>query len=147
MNRVVHFEIHAEDLERAKKFYGDAFGWKAMDMGPAFGGYVMLMNGPGMNELMGKQWTPEMVGINGGMLLRKGPRPAPDAPVNGYVCIIGVTNIDEAIQKVEAAGGTLALAKMDVQDVGKLAYYHDTEGNIFGILEPIPMQQTGAQSA
>ncbi len=146
MNRIVHYEIHAEDLARAKKFYQDAFGWKTQDMGAQYGDYVMLINGPTMDEMMGKPWTPEAVGINGGMMLRKGPRPAPDAPVNGYVCIVGVTNIDESIQKVEAAGGTLALAKMDVPNVGKLAYYHDTEGNIFGMLEPLPMPMTGTQS-
>jgi len=27
-NRVIHFEIQADDTERAKKFYEDALGWK-----------------------------------------------------------------------------------------------------------------------
>src|SRR5262245_51930163 len=135
MNRVVHFEIHADDLERAKKFYGDAFGWTFQQMGSEYGDYVVVMTGPGPDEIAAGKVTMENVGINGGMMKRLGPRPAPDAPVNGYSCIIGVPNIDEAIKKVEAAGATLALAKMEVPNVGLLAYYHDTEGNIFGIIQ------------
>jgi predicted enzyme related to lactoylglutathione lyase len=68
-----------------------------------------------------------------------GPRPAENAPVFGYVNIVGVENIDEAIAKIEAAGGTIALAKMEVPGVGWLAYYKDTEGNIFGAMQPHPM--------
>lgn len=136
MNRVVHFEIHADDIERAKKFYADVFGWEMKQMGAEFGDYVIVMTGPGPDELAGKPLDMKTIGINGGMMLRKGPRPAPDAPVNGYTGIIGVENIDETIAKIEAAGGTLALAKMNVPGVGDLAYYHDTEGNIFGVIQP-----------
>lgn len=138
MNRVVHFEIHADDLERAKKFYGDSFGWTFQQMGGEYGDYVVIVTGPGPDE-MAKGVKMEDLGINGGMMKRRGPRPAADAPVNGYSCIIAVANLDESIKKVEAAGATLALAKMTVPNVGDLAYYHDTEGNIFGILEPAPM--------
>lgn len=142
MNRVTHFEIHADDMERAMKFYGDAFGWQFQQMGPEFGNYVLIMTGPGPDEIAAGNVTMENVGINGGMTPRKGPRPEPGAPVNGYACIIGVANIDETMKKIEAAGGTIALPKMDVPNVGLLAYYHDTEGNIFGVIQPtMPAQQ------
>ena len=46
MNRVVHFEIPADDLERAKKFYGENFGWKLHQLGPEMGSYVLVQTGP-----------------------------------------------------------------------------------------------------
>ncbi len=137
MNRVVHFEIHADDMDRAQKFYEQAFGWKFINMGGEYGDYRVIMTGPGPDEIAGGKVTMEDVGINGGMTKRRGPRPAADAPVHGYVNIVGVKDIDKAIADVEKAGGTLALAKMLVPNVGHVAYYKDTEGNIFGMIQPI----------
>lgn len=137
MNRVVHFEIHADDLDRAQKFYESVFGWTFQQLGTEYGGYRTIMTGPNMSELIGKPLTPENIGIDGGMIKRQGPRPAADAPVHGYVCVVGVQNIDQTITKIEAAGGVLALAKIMIPNVGWVAYYKDTEGNIFGIIEPV----------
>jgi predicted enzyme related to lactoylglutathione lyase len=141
MNRVVHFEIHADDMDRAQKFYESVFGWKFQTLGPEYGGYRTIMTGPNMSELVGKPLAMENIGIDGGMTLRRGPRPAADAPVHGYVCVVGIENIDNTIKKIEAAGGTLALAKMMIPGVGWVAYYKDTEGNIFGIIEPLMPKQ------
>ena len=77
-------------------------------------------------------------GINGGLLLRQGPAPADMQPVNAYVCTVGVASVDTAVNSVMANGGTLALAKMAVPNVGWLAYVKDTEGNLFGIMQPDP---------
>ncbi|VVB85161.1 Uncharacterised protein [uncultured archaeon] len=33
MEKVVHFEIPADDLERAQKFYRNVFGWKMAGIG------------------------------------------------------------------------------------------------------------------
>ena len=52
--------------------------------------------------------------------LRRGDLPKDGAPVNGYVCIVGVENIDEALAKIEKAGGTVATEKMDVPGVAGL---------------------------
>jgi len=41
MGRVIHFEIHVNDMERAKKFYGEVFGWSFQDWG-AFAGHALL---------------------------------------------------------------------------------------------------------
>jgi predicted enzyme related to lactoylglutathione lyase len=126
MNRIVHFEIHAQDMDRMEKFYSDCFGWTFQHMGDDMGNYRVIVTGEGDR------------GINGGMTSRKGDLPKPGDAVNAYICIISVENIDEAIGKVQTAGGIEALAKMDVPHVGKLAYYKDPEGNIFGMLEPAP---------
>src|SRR5579872_3427304 len=123
MNRVVHFEIHAKDLERAQRFYQDVFGWDIQDLGPQMGNYRMVTTGTSKE---GEQWP----GINGGITPRHGNPPTGGEPVNAYVCTIEVADIDEALKKIEKAGGTVAVDKMDVPGVGILAYRKDPEGNI-----------------
>jgi predicted enzyme related to lactoylglutathione lyase len=123
MNRVVHFEIHADDLERAKKFYESLFGWK-MESWPGVEDYYVVTTGP-----------KEQPGIDGGMLKRKTDSPKPAQAVNAYVCTIDVDNLDEMGKKVMAAGGKLALEKIAIGDLGWVAYYIDTEGNIFGLYQ------------
>jgi predicted enzyme related to lactoylglutathione lyase len=126
MSRVVHFEIHAEDPERAGRFYTVVFGWtiKKWD-GPV--DYWLVTTGPA-----------DQRGIDGGLVIRRGPAPAEGQPVNAYVCTIGVPSVDDTIATVKAKGGTIALEKMPVPGVGWLAYAKDTEGNIFGVLQPDP---------
>jgi uncharacterized protein len=138
MNRVVHFEIQADDLDRAQKFYSDSFGWTFQQMGPEVGNYVVIKTGPGP-EAIGQPLTMENVGINGGMMKRNAPLPEDGKSPNSYTSIIGVANIDESIAKIDAAGGVPQTDKMDVPGVGKIRYYKDTEGNIFGIIEPAKM--------
>jgi predicted enzyme related to lactoylglutathione lyase len=55
---------------------------------------------------------------------------------NAFVCIIGVDNLDTYFDKAKEAGGSVAMDKMDVPGVGKLAYFKDPDGNLFGMLQP-----------
>lgn len=126
MNRVVHFEIQSKDLDVAQKFYSDVFGWTFQDMGTEFGNYRVITTGT------------ELPGINGGLTPRVGKLPAPGTSANAYVCIIGVDDIDAYIEKAKEAGALVALEKMDVPNVGLLAYFQDPDGNTFGILQPSP---------
>ena len=121
MPRVVHFEIHADDPQRAVNFYQNVFGWQ-----------INKWEGPEDYWLV-KTGANNEPGINGAILQRRGP-------INGdaviaYVCTIDVPDIDEAIAKATSQGGTVALPKMPVPGVGWLAYYKDSEGNIFGMLQ------------
>jgi predicted enzyme related to lactoylglutathione lyase len=125
MPRPVHFEIHASDPARAKAFYESSFGWKVEQWGDV--PYWVITTGDDSER-----------GINGGMLPRRGPAPAEDGPVNGATLVIGVDDIDASIAAVERAGATVALPKEKMPGVGILAYYKDTEGNIFGMIEPEP---------
>ena len=129
MNRVVHFEIHAKDLNGTQKFYEDVFGWAITDMGSQMGNFRVVVTG---KDEDGSQWN----GINGGITPRRGDGPKGGEPVNAYICTIEVENIDETLEKIEKAGGTVALEKMEVPGVGMLAYRKDPEGNIFGVLQP-----------
>ena len=121
MSKVIHFEIHAQNPERAIKFYSYVFGWTFQKW-----------------DLM-DYWTltagaDKEVGINGGLVLRKGEEPKEMAALNAFVCTIHTDSVDQTIRNATAAGGQVALAKMPVPGIGWLAYLRDTEGNIFGIM-------------
>ncbi|MGX4583071.1 VOC family protein [Paenibacillus chitinolyticus] len=126
MGRLVHFEIHVDDMERAKKFYGEVFGWTFEDWSdyagmPYFGAMTGNANEPG---------------INGALMQRQGPPPNPDQPLNGYVCTLGVEDYDSTEEKILNHGGKLALPKYALPGMAWQGYYIDTEGNIFGIHQP-----------
>jgi uncharacterized protein len=121
MPRVVHFEIHAGDPQRAINFYEKLFGWTFQKWdGPME--YWMVITGP--------EGTP---GINGGLLPRQGE--IDGQAVIAYVCTVDVADIDASMAAAEANGGKLALPKMPIPGIGWLAYYKDTEGNIFGMMQ------------
>ena len=129
MNIVVHFEIHAKELEKTQKFYQDVFGWDIIDLGQQMGDYRSIATG---KDEPGSRWT----GINGGMTPRRGEGPKGSEPVNACVCTIEVEDLDETPEKIQKAGGTMAVDKMDVPGIGLLPYRKDPEGNIFGVLQP-----------
>jgi uncharacterized protein len=115
-NSIVHFEIPADDLKRAKKFYEKALGWKISD--PWKMDYYMVET-----KDKGKD------GINGGMMLRK----MPGQPFMNY---IAVDSIDESMKKVVKAGGLVALPRTEIgSNMGWIAEFKDTEGNLVGFHE------------
>lgn len=126
MGRVMHFEVHAGDPARAMAFYSAVLGWTFQKWEGPFP-YWMILTGP--------EGTP---GINGGLMERQGPAPVDGAGVNASVCTATVDDVDATTEKVLASGGAVALPKMAVPGVGWLAYYKDTEGNLFGVLKPEP---------
>ena len=125
MSRVIHFEIHAGDPERAIAFYSGLFGWKFEKVAGQMD-YWLINTGP-----------TEQAGINGGMLRRMGPNPNPAGltPVVGFVCIVDVADVDKTVADAVKAGGTVALAKMATPGLAWLAYLKDTESNIFGVYQ------------
>lgn len=129
MNRVVHFEIYAQDPDRAMKFYTDVFGWTYQ---------TWDFDGEPYYGVMTAEKDSKEPGINGGLLKRPGPLPTGKDPVIGFACTVQVENIDETISKIEKAGGTLALAKQAIPGMAWQAYYKDTEGNVFGVHQTDP---------
>jgi uncharacterized protein len=127
MNRIMHFEIHAGDPERAANFYKTVFGWDVQEWKGLSDQYWMVMTAD--------KDTKEP-GINGGMLIRKGQTPIEGQPINAYVCTVVVKDIDQSVSLIERAGGTLVTPKFDIAGMALQAYYKDTEGNIFGIHQP-----------
>ena len=122
MNKVVHFEIPADDLGRARNFYGEVFGWDANDV-PEME-YTLVNTGPA-----DEQGNPDEAGyVNGGLLQRNEALTSP-------IITIGVEDIDAAAEQVEANGGRITVPKMQAGDMGFSAYFEDTEGNLIGLWE------------
>lgn len=122
MPRPVHFEIHAEDPERALAFYQRVFGWTFQRWGDQ--PYWVVMTG--------EDGTP---GINGGLLPRQGPAPEVGAPVNAFPLTVDVPDLDGFLATAQEAGATVAVPKAPVPGVGWLAYVTDTEGNVLGLMQ------------
>lgn len=126
MDKVIHFEIEADDLKRATGFYKEIFGWEIQDV-----------SAPGMEyyiartvEVDDKQMPKETGAINGGIQKRTGQ-------VTGAVILIEVKSIDETLKKIQEKGCKIIAPKNKVGDMGLYARVTDSEGNIIGIWENI----------
>lgn len=127
-NRVVHFEIQADDPNRAKAFYEKAFGWKVEQM--------MSKEEGGMMDYWGLHTGPEGTpGINGGMY----ERPKDDV-LHTYDCTIQVDDIDLTTAAIREHGGKILREKSEILGVGLFVSALDTEGNKFGVLQPTEWQ-------
>ena len=113
MNRIVHFEFHEPDVNKALKFYADVFGWKSQRFaGPQE--YHLLFTGDGK-------------GIDGGMM------PSRDGQPHTFNTI-QVQDVDQATAKVIEHTGSICVPKMAIPGVGWLVYCKDPGGVIFGMM-------------
>ena len=120
MGKVVHFEIPADNLARAKKFYSTVFGWSLNEF-PEMEYTIARTTDSDQNGM-----PKEPGAINGGMLQRQDPVKSP-------VITISVDNMDQAAATIEKNGGKIIRPKMAVGDMGFAAYFKDTEGNVVGL--------------
>ncbi|MFG6116051.1 VOC family protein [Halobacillus sp. MO56] len=126
MGRIIHFEIHVDDMERAKTFYGEVFGWRFEDWSE-FAGM------PYFGAVTGDEKEP---GINGALMQRQSAPPELNQAVNAYTCTMGVEDYDTIEAKILDQGGKVAMPKSALPGMAWQGYYIDTEGNIFGIHQP-----------
>ncbi|MHA1908980.1 MAG: VOC family protein [Candidatus Thorarchaeota archaeon] len=119
MPRVLHWEIVSDDPERTKKFYEEVFGWT-----------ITKWSGP-MDYWNVRTGDPNKPGIEGGFKRRENPE---EVTVNS----IYVDDIDKRIELIKASGGEIVRPKFPVSGVGWLAYFKDTEGNLWGIMQDDP---------
>ena len=127
MPTIVHFEMPADDVERAKKFYTDLFGWK-------------IEKWPGTNSKNSSSSSMEYwivsttddkgnkAPIGGGLMKRQEQH-------QQITNFIDVNSVDEYSSKIEKLGGKVVVTKMAVPGMGYFAVCHDTENNSFGIWE------------
>ncbi|WP_461187444.1 VOC family protein [Arthrobacter sp. Z4-13] len=134
MGGVVHFEIPADDQERARKFYQEALGWR-IDPVPGMD-YNMVITTP-MDESTGQPTQPGA--INGGMMAREGQ-------ITNPVITVDVPDIDATLQTVEQLGGSVVMPKSEIPGMGYFAYFKDPENNVMGLWENLPADQQ-AQAA
>ena len=117
MPRPIHFEIPADDPARAIRFYETVFGWKFEKWaGPM--DYWVITTG-----------AAEEPGINGGLMPKRDP-------AQPCVNTVDVSDLDATVKTIEGSGGQCVVPKMPVPGVGWLAYFKDTEGHIFGAMQP-----------
>ncbi|MEU8077151.1 VOC family protein [Catellatospora citrea] len=118
--KVVHFELPADDVERARAFYTDAFGWQ-LDAMPEFD-YIWVRT-----VATDDRGNPAAPGaINGGLTRR-------EAPVTGPVVTVEVEDIDTALAKIVSCGGRVLQERRSVGTMGFTAYIADSEGNTVGL--------------
>lgn len=110
------FEVPADDLTRAKKFYGSLFGWKFAKIPAAISDYWHIDTG-------GRDASPD-----GGLM----PRLHPEQSITNYV---GVPSVTMAMKKAEKLGGAICKPKTAVPGMGYFAICQDTEGNTFALWE------------
>jgi len=119
---VVHFEIPADDVERAQRFYAQSFGWKVNSI-PGMG-YTLFHTTA--TTLDGMVQTPG--NINGGMAKR-------GAPIDRLLITIQVQDMAKALQGVKKSGGKTIREPLPIPGVGIAAYVQDTEGNTLGLIQ------------
>lgn len=116
-NQLSHFAIHADDLERARKFYGGVFGWKFQGFGGPMNDFCQITDESG-----------HMLAPLGAMQSRKF-NPAAQ-PVIGFECSIAVEDVDAITRAVESNGGKVVMKKAAIPGVGWIVKFLDTEGNL-----------------
>ncbi len=109
-----------DDFERAAKFYESVFGWEITRTDRPSGPYYSVKTGDDSEP-----------GINGSLFKR-------EEGWNTVSNVIRVEDIDGAISRIEALGGTIVFPKTVINGVGYLAYFRDLEGNVFGMMESNP---------
>jgi uncharacterized protein len=124
VDKIVHFEIPADDITRAKDFYISSFGWQLDEME---GMDYTIVRTVDVDE---QQMPKEPGAINGGMMKRSSDTPSP-------VITINVDSINDSLKKVEAGGGSVVQPRQEIPGMGAFAYFKDTEGNVMGLWENV----------
>lgn len=121
MDKVVHFEICVDDINKARDFYSEMFGWKinqVSDMPP----YYMITTVEADEKYVPK----EPGAINGGMMPRSSPN-------ESSIVVVNVSSIDDSLTRTVELGGKVVIPKLDIGTFGYYARISDLDGNIVGL--------------
>lgn len=120
-NAISWFEIPATDLDRAQKFYESIFNIS-----------MMPMDLPNIRMRM-FPLDDSMTGV-GGAVVDSGGFHKPSATDGSLVYLNGNPDVQQILDKVEAAGGTIMVPKTEISpEYGFMAVLMDTEGNRIGL--------------
>ena len=122
--RVVHFEVPYDDAERAQSFYADVFGWRIQPM-PEMQ-YTIVSTGPATDEGM-----PAEPGYIGGGMGQRGEL------LSKPVITIAVDDVNDALERIRANGGSAIGEPIPVGEMGIAAYFTDSEGNLMGLWQSL----------
>ncbi len=118
MATVIHFDISADDIQRAKQFYEQLFGWSIKNLPHSPQEYYIIETRTATGEK----------GITGGIAKR-------EKEYQKITNFIQVDSIEQSIAKVKELGGQIIEPKTAIPKVGHIAGCKDTEDNIFGLIE------------
>jgi predicted enzyme related to lactoylglutathione lyase len=113
-HNVVHFAIHADDVDRARRFYEAVFGWRFEAWGPP--GFFRIATGDAAHP-----------GIEGALHSRD--EPLDGTGTRGFTCTVAVDDVAAIRAAVLANGGTITYEEIEIPTVGTLTQFLDTEGN------------------
>ena len=118
-NRINWFEISVADLKRATKFYETIFS-------------IELETNEMMDRKMAFFPSENMSGkVSGGLVQSGQHKPSKEGAV---LYLNGNPDLNAALGKVEKAGGKVAMPKTKISDeIGHMAFFIDTEGNMVGL--------------
>ena len=107
-----YIELVVTDLDRARRFFSDAFGWNFIDYGPGYTG-IASPRGDGAEV--------------GGLLLADTPR-----PVGGPLVLLYSDDLDATRTAIEEAGGMI-LQEPYAFPGGRRLHFADPSGNELGV--------------
>ena len=116
-------DLGTTDVAAAADFYGNIFGWTLDSLGPEAGGY-------GIFRKDGKQ----VAGV--------GPATDPDRG-SSWTTYFATDDASDVAGKVQAHGGQVIMAPMDVMDQGRMGVFTDPAGAFFSVWQP--GKHTGAE--
>lgn len=123
-NPIVHFEIPADNVERAKKFYEKIFGWDIQPFPMGKGETYWMVRTVDVDK---NQMPTKLGAINGGLMKRKNK----GQPFMNY---IAVESIDAMLKMIQKNGGKICMPKMEIgKGMGWIAAFQDPEGNLMGL--------------
>jgi predicted enzyme related to lactoylglutathione lyase len=113
-------ELITRDVDHAKAFYGEVFGWEydGMDMGP-MGMYWVVRGGEH--------------GIAG--IMSRPPNLPAEAPDHWLVYFL-VADIEASVAATSAAGGGAVFGPAPIPGVGTIAVLNDPQGGAFALMQP-----------
>ncbi len=121
MANIAYFQIPADDVGRAKKFYQSLLGWK-IELDTT----LLDKSLQWQNIITGEPKEGTM--NSGGLYKRMMP-----GPIMNFVI---VEDFEQVLAKVEKLGGTIMMPGNEIKTVGLVAVIQDTEGNIIGLWKP-----------
>ena len=113
-NNIAHFDIAADDVERARRFYQKVFGWRFEAWGPP--DFYMIYTGPAGDG-----------GIHGSLSKRQ--QPVTGGGRVGFECSVSVDDLAPIKAAIIANGSKILLDDHEIVGVGTLIHFEDTEGN------------------
>jgi hypothetical protein len=117
-------DLGTADLEQAKRFYTELFGWTADVSGEEYGGYTTFL-------------------LNGRPVAGAGPLYGEGQPT-AWSTYIATDDADAVAVRVTANGGKVLVAPFDVMEQGRMAAFLDPAGASFSVWQAGTMRGAAA---